>query len=739
MARAGRVEIEFAANLARLQQDVGRATGMLEGFARTARAALGTLGVGLSIAGLSSIVKNAAEATFELNKMAQSIGMTAQELSKYDYIAKMAGLDSSEFAKGIRMMDRNMFTAAQSTGKAFEAFRTLGISVKDATGHLRPNSDILGELAERFSKMPDGTMKTALAMQVFGRAGADMIPVLNMGRDGLKAWSDEAERVKGALSDETIQRATAFHQIMVKMSAWSEAGKKQLFAGMADDLIRISDAWSLVIEKGTIWQSLGKAIGFVLKILAAAFLGWAETVEFSITAILGLIDVFKTKWDQMADVVNNSGIKKAFEEAFGIKLNLPQFNEARVGLDVVAERLNNVRKTYREARKELDILYDRKVTLPAIPKGGAGEIPAVPPSKQQADAWAKIQAEMAADLQKHSLGLDEHDRAIIEVNKRYDEFKVKASEHSKAIDENRFKVIGLIRAEQDLANSLKATALAIQAERDEFERRQQVLALNRYQLTGSEQAAAEAANLQHLVDGFRSLREQQDLFNEKGRQMADQLTQQIDANERLIDVIKMKNRVETDGLEGTIAALAKYRTEVENLGVQMGDMVVSNIRRMEDAFIEFVQTGKLSFSDLIRSIEADLLRLVVRQAITGPLSTALSQALGGAGGAGSMPWDSFFNFGPSFAFHAGGTVGRGGVPRSVPAGLFFQAPRLHGGLAADEVPAILQKGETVIPKGQGARPVSVTMNVYTQDANSFRASEGQILRRMGSGMRRASR
>src|SRR5512137_1973213 len=125
MARAGRVEIEFAANLARLQQDVGKATSMLDGFARTAKASLATLGVGLTVAGFASFVKETADAYDKLGRLGQQTGLTAQQVSKFSYIAKMADMDVEQLAKGIKILDKNMFQAAQGGGKAYEAFRTL--------------------------------------------------------------------------------------------------------------------------------------------------------------------------------------------------------------------------------------------------------------------------------------------------------------------------------------------------------------------------------------------------------------------------------------------------------------------------------------------------------------------------------------------------------------------------------------------------------------------------------------
>jgi phage-related minor tail protein len=61
-------------------------------------------------------------------------------------------------------------------------------------------------------------------------------------------------------------------------------------------------------------------------------------------------------------------------------------------------------------------------------------------------------------------------------------------------------------------------------------------------------------------------------------------------------------------------------------------------------------------------------------------------------------------------FHTGGVVGIGGSPRTVPSNVFAFAPRLHSGLAPDEFPAILQRGERVTPKGGASGSGGHTIN-----------------------------
>ena len=173
------------------------------------------------------------------------------------------------------------------------------------------------------------------------------------------------------------------------------------------------------------------------------------------------------------------------------------------------------------------------------------------------------------------------------------------------------------------------------------------------------------------------------------------------------------------GWAAVSAKLSDYANGAMDTGAQIGDALVGAFQSAESAIDTFVKTGKLSFRDLTTSLIADLAKIGARRFILGPLSNALSGALGKMGG--------------MFAsiFHAGGLVGGAAPGRMVPAMAFANAPRMHsGGMAGlrhDEVPAILQRGERVLSRretqgyGQG-----VTINIQTRDAESFRQSRTQI-------------
>ena len=204
----------------------------------------------------------------------------------------------------------------------------------------------------------------------------------------------------------------------------------------------------------------------------------------------------------------------------------------------------------------------------------------------------------------------------------------------------------------------------------------------------------------------------------------------------------------TTGWAAVREELSRYASEAMDSGKGLGSALTSAFRSAEDAIASFVTGGKFDFKALADSILADITRIAVRSAILGPLANALG------GGGGGLLGGLFGGSGGLFAgiFHQGGVAGGPAQQRLVPELAFAGAPRFHdggvAGLRADEVPAILQRGEMVLSRAQLAAmgsaresrpPVNVVMNISTPDAGSFRYAQGQIAADAARAMERARR
>ena len=152
--------------------------------------ALGTLAPIATIGGLAAMAGRTIELGDALNDMSQRTGVSVESLAKFRKAAATSGIELDTVAKHLVKLSKGLYETAQTgKGPTSEALRTLGISATDAAGKLKTADQVTLEIANKFKTMPDGIEKTALAMQLFGKSGADMIPMLNEGGKAIESLS----------------------------------------------------------------------------------------------------------------------------------------------------------------------------------------------------------------------------------------------------------------------------------------------------------------------------------------------------------------------------------------------------------------------------------------------------------------------------------------------------------------------------------------------------------------------
>lgn len=162
-------------SLAELQAFQGSAQGISKSIGST----FASLGAGISVAAISSSVKSMINLADETAKMSQRLGISTLELGAWSLAADLSGASVDSVARGVKGLATYMVQYGDRLKKA-------GIDTSDT-------SRAMIQLADVFKVMPDGLKKTALATQIFGKAGIDMIPMLNLGSKGLAEIRDKAD------------------------------------------------------------------------------------------------------------------------------------------------------------------------------------------------------------------------------------------------------------------------------------------------------------------------------------------------------------------------------------------------------------------------------------------------------------------------------------------------------------------------------------------------------------------
>ena len=205
------IKVKIDADTTGLTRGLAAATDRLTKFGKVAGAAVGVAAVGAAT-GLAALTKRAIDNADALSKASQKMGMTVEALSRLQYAAKLSGVELNGLQTGMNALARNM--AAGS-----EAFTQLGVAVTNSDGTFRSSRSVIGDIADRFANMEDGATKTSIALSIFGRAGADLIPLLNGGSAALAAMDREADNVGATISGTTARAAEKFNDTLTKIEA----------------------------------------------------------------------------------------------------------------------------------------------------------------------------------------------------------------------------------------------------------------------------------------------------------------------------------------------------------------------------------------------------------------------------------------------------------------------------------------------------------------------------------------
>ena len=134
------------------------------------------------------------------------VGGSTEEVSGLLGVMRMSGIDSDRAQTSLTLFSKALARAGQDAEKTAALTAAMSTEFLDASGNMKPMSEILPGLADHFKSMPDGAEKTALAVQLFGRQGTLMLPMLNKGAEGMAAMQARAKEL-GLTLDDTAMNA----------------------------------------------------------------------------------------------------------------------------------------------------------------------------------------------------------------------------------------------------------------------------------------------------------------------------------------------------------------------------------------------------------------------------------------------------------------------------------------------------------------------------------------------------
>lgn len=168
-------------------------------------------------ASLALLTRGAVGLADNLNDVASATGTSVEFLSSMDLAARQNGTNLNELVIGFRTLSRAMVEGQDPASEAARTFRILGIDIRALSQEQRNLEVFLPILADGFTRLEDGAGKLAIAQQLLGRSGEQLIPLFNQGSAGLAAVRERARELGGELSGATAKAADEFNDKLAEL------------------------------------------------------------------------------------------------------------------------------------------------------------------------------------------------------------------------------------------------------------------------------------------------------------------------------------------------------------------------------------------------------------------------------------------------------------------------------------------------------------------------------------------
>lgn len=210
---------------------------------------------------LQSAVTGFAQAGDGLDKMSARLGISAVKLQEWSFAATHSGAAPEDLEDALKDLSEKIAeVAGGDTGDAAQLFSALGISVKDASGKIRPASDIFEELADAIQRNEDPALRTKMAMVLMGDSGRKLIPMLSGGAQGLDDMAKQARDFGLVMNEDAVAAAAQMTDHMDDMKASVTAVGHEIGYRLSPIVISMSDRFRdlAAANKGALGEKFEK-------------------------------------------------------------------------------------------------------------------------------------------------------------------------------------------------------------------------------------------------------------------------------------------------------------------------------------------------------------------------------------------------------------------------------------------------------------------------------------------------
>jgi hypothetical protein len=622
----------------------GRAKNAALGFnsLKGAVAGFGAVIAGSAIVGgLGAMIKKSVDLGDALGKLSTRTGVAQDALIGMRNAAALSDVSNESLAKSLAKLNVNLVEAVEGNATLQSAFKRLGVDIKGADGQVISTEQAMKRLADRFADMPDGVQKTAAAVAVFGRSGADLIPLLNGGAEAMDKFTYK-------VSNDFSARSELFNDTITILGFKTQGFGLELTDALLPALQSILEVFGDLFSTDQDWTALFEVIKFGLRSVATVIYAMIKLVDQLIKAVVYSFDAIGKALQG-----DFEGAGRALSQGFGAGLEQAKRDFQQIGklFTDAAPGTGSGRRTGRGL--DLDTSSEDK-------KAAAASKAAASDAKRRQTLTQK-----AIDLQKQLRRSVEDTRDAFDVLGASPTQQL-ALARDTALLESKRNLDDLTKSVVDLSNEVTQAG-------GKFDFKPFVDLLN--QLGRADAELAKGAFQQGLKDLLPSLEEYDAKIAEVTRGKTE-LTEveklnaqvnllQLDILDEHVDLLRQraaaldeatkKQKEQEESFESTFGdAFQAGIKSMGDLGANLGSSFASAFQGMADQLTDFVTTGKASFGDFARSVLKDLSNIFIKFALFQALKAIVP---------GGSAFGKFLGFADGAAFAQNGIqpFARGGI------------------------------------------------------------------------------
>ena len=234
-------------------ESAGQSAGKKSGssFAKSMGKALATgaavIGASVTLAAKKTwdMTTSMAAAGDEIDKMSQKVGLSYGAYQKWNYAMQISGTDMASCSAGLKTLTNTFDDAINGSKGATEKFTRLGLSMEDLKGLSR--EDLFAKVVESLQNVEDETEKAALANDMFGKSGQNLMPMFNLTNEELQALMQEAEDYGMVMGDDAVKASADFQDAMTKLNGTMSGVKNQIVGNLMPGFTELTGGFSDLI------------------------------------------------------------------------------------------------------------------------------------------------------------------------------------------------------------------------------------------------------------------------------------------------------------------------------------------------------------------------------------------------------------------------------------------------------------------------------------------------------------